>query len=595
MKHTEWLFFLGLSCLGYLFVRHETFLAISAGVGIFLFGMLRLEHGFKTFSGGLLEHLLKRFTDTLPKSVFFGALSTAIMQSSSLVSVLTISFLSAGLITLGAGIGIIFGANLGTTATAWLISGFGVKVDIGAYAMPMVVFGVIFTLRKKSHYQGIGAIFMGLGFIFLGIHYMKEGFEAFKEVIDLTRYSLSGFKGVLAYVGVGVLVTVIMQSSSAALVVTITALSTGQLGYENALALAIGSNIGTTITAVLGSLGSNIEGKRLAVAHLIFNFTTGAVAVAFIYQLVDAVSGLSAWLGIAPDDDTLKLSLFHTLFNLIGLCIMLPLTRPLVGFLERFVTEKPSPLQRTDDARYLSATALDFPEAAKEVLFQETRHLFTNAQGILAYAISITPKDMLSPLSPQEIVTLRARPMSKNIDDLYERKFKPIYSKIIDFAVRAQSHANEADTLVIMDIRRANLRMAEAIKDAKHLQTNMTRYLTSSNTYIAEEYNFIRVNLIKQVRLLDQALEAQNEEDLTLIFGKIERESKAFDTISGRALDGLIRENRITNTMATSLMNDTAYAFNIITNLTNMVKILLVYRANYPHAYKEIFLEDEEN
>lgn len=137
--------------------------------------------------------------------------------------------------------------------------------------------------------------------------------------------------------------------------------------------------------------------------------------------------------------------------------------------------------------------------------------------------------------------------------------------------------------------------MAEAIKDAKHLQTNMTRYLTSSNTYIAEEYNFIRANLIKQVRLLDQALEAQNEEDLTLIFGKIERESKAFDTISGRALDGLIRENRITNTMATSLMNDTAYAFNIITNLTNMVKILLVYRANYPHAYEEIFLEDEEN
>ncbi|MBE0495963.1 MAG: Na/Pi cotransporter family protein [Campylobacterales bacterium] len=592
MKYAELFFGLLLFGLGFLFFRHAAVLAISAGIGIFLFGMISLENGFKAFSGGLLETLLKRSTNTLSKSLTFGALATALMQSSSLVSVLTISFLSAGLITLLAGIGIIFGANLGTTATAWLISGLGVKIDIGVYALPMLTFGVIFILRKQEFYKGAGYILVGLGFIFLGIHTMKEGFESFKDIIDLTQYAISGYKGVFIYIGFGVLITLIMQSSSASLVVTITALSTGQIGYENALALAIGSNLGTTITAVLGSLGSNIDGKRLAVAHLIFNLTTGILAAVFIYQLVDIVATLSDWVGIAPEDDALKLALFHTLFNLMGVLLMLPFIRPLVKFLEATIVLKTPLLQRTDDAIYLSDTALNAPQAAKEVLFQETQHLFVNAQSIIAYAINITPKDITSALSPEKVIALRAQPMNKNIEDLYERKFKPIYSKIIDFAVRAGANASEADTLSIMDMRRATQRMAEAIKDAKHLQPNMLRYLTSPNTFIKDEYDYIRISLIKHLRLLQEIMESKEEEALALSLGKVAQESKAFDVISGRSLDTLIRENRITSTMATSLMNDTAYALSIATNVIGTAKILLTHNAFFTQTHEVIFADE---
>ena len=233
------------------------------------------------------------------------------MQSSSLVSVITISFLSAGLITLAAGIGIVFGTNLGTTTGAWLIAGFGLKVDIAAYAMPLLAFGVILIFQSSSVLKGIGYILAGIGFLFLGIHYMKEGFETFKGTINLAEYAVAGYPGLLLFTVIGIFATVVMQSSHATLVLTITALAAGQITYENALALAIGANVGTTITAILGSMSANEGGKRLAAAHLLFNVVTGAIAIVFIYQLVYLVDGLASVVGIANEDYTLKLAVFH--------------------------------------------------------------------------------------------------------------------------------------------------------------------------------------------------------------------------------------------------------------------------------------------
>ena len=160
--------------LAYGFWVSPNFKTIAAGIAIFLFGMLSLEQGFQAFTGGGLERLLRRTTSSTGKSVLFGIVSTTLMQSSSLVSVITISFLSAGLITLAAGIGIIFGANLGTTTGAWLIAGFGLKVNIAAYAMPMLAFGVILIFQSSRSLNGIGYILAGLGFLFLGIHFMKD-------------------------------------------------------------------------------------------------------------------------------------------------------------------------------------------------------------------------------------------------------------------------------------------------------------------------------------------------------------------------------------------------------------------------------------
>lgn len=154
---------------------------IAAGVAIFLFGMLMLEDGFKLFAGGLLERFVQRATGTLTRSVLFGIVSTTVLQSSSLVSVITISFLSAGLMTLIAGIGVILGANIGTTTGAWLVAGFGLKVNIAAFAMPMLAVSIVLVFQSSKPLRGIGLALGGMGFLFLGIHHMKEGFETFRE------------------------------------------------------------------------------------------------------------------------------------------------------------------------------------------------------------------------------------------------------------------------------------------------------------------------------------------------------------------------------------------------------------------------------
>jgi len=192
---------------------------------------------------------------------------------------------------------------------------------------------MIFSFQKKKSLKGIGNVLAGLGFFFLGIHYMKEGFDVFKQYIDLTEFAMSGILGVIVYTGLGIVITTVLQSSSATLALILTALSAGQIEYENALALAIGANVGTTITAVLGSLSSNVAGRRLAGAHLIFNVTTGIVALAFIFPLATLVNAMSDAFGISQTDYTLKLALFHTIFNLIGVIIMIPFIKKLETFL----------------------------------------------------------------------------------------------------------------------------------------------------------------------------------------------------------------------------------------------------------------------
>ena len=312
---------------------------IAAGIAIFLFGMLMLEDGFKLFGGGMLERLLERATGSTPRAITFGIVATSLLQSSSLVSVITISFLSAGLITLLGGVGIIFGANIGTTTGAWLVAGLGLKVNIAAYAMPIIAVSIVLVFQKSKTLRGIGYALAGLGFLFLGIHHMKEGFDAFNDQIDLTRFALTGLLGLVIYSLTGTVATVIMQSSHATMVLILTALSAGQISYENALALAIGANIGTTITAIIGALGANFQGKRLALAHLIFNTVTAAVALIFIAPLRDAVDAISAAVGIVPDDYAMKLAVFHTIFNVIGVALMLPLLGRLITFLERRIIE----------------------------------------------------------------------------------------------------------------------------------------------------------------------------------------------------------------------------------------------------------------
>lgn len=565
---------------------------ITAGVAIFLFGMLTLEEGFKVFSGGILEKILHKSTKGLWKSMSFGVATTTLMQSSSLVSVITISFLSAGLITLASGIGIIFGANLGTTTGAWLVAGFGLKVKISAYAMPMLVFGIILVLQKHKELKGIGYVLAGMGFLFLGIHYMKEGFETFREHIDLTTYAISGLKGIFLYTLIGVLATVIMQSSHATLVLIITALASQQITYENALALAIGSNIGTTITAILGSISANVNGKRLAGAHLIFNLVTAIIAIALLSQLIQLVDWISLYLGIQNDNFTLKLAVFHTLFNLIGIIVMLPFMKRLESFLMTFLPEKS---RTVAEPEFLNSASIELADTALEAVRKETFNLYHYFFGIMSHGLSIKLHDIKSTTPVMEIIESDRKPIPVNIEQEYTNKIKVLYAEIVDFISKAHENMSNEQNNQVFEYRSAGRRMLETIKNVQQLNINLASNISSNNPYVHEEYKKIRYRLGSILRTLSELENTPENERVALSTLEAMRlEIKDANNQILIDIDTLIRNQHLTGEMATSLMNDNYYTNNIAKNLLEIGNILFKSRHLATHEAEQSLLLDQK-
>lgn len=574
-----------LTTLGGLLYLYPNFKTIAAGIAILLFGMIMLEDGFKAFTKGPLQHVLKKATDKLYKSISAGALVTACIQSSSLVSVITISFISAGLISLSGGIGLIFGANIGTTATAWLVAGFGLKINISALSMPMLVFGIIFSIQKKTAFKGLGHILAGLGFFFLGIHYMKEGFDIFKDYIDLTQYAIPGFKGVLIYALLGIVVTTVLQSSSATLALILTALAAGQIEYENALALAIGANIGTTITAVLGSLSSNVAGKRLAGAHFVFNVTTGVVALVLIYPLANLVKYLSEILHISASDYTLKLALFHTIFNILGVIIMIPFIKRLEKFLLELIKENVD--KDIDEPKYLNEAVLKFPGSAISSLVMESKYLFKNAIfEIVAHALNIHRDDIKSDKKVKKIVKASTKNLQADVDHLYYKKVKTIYSEIIRYAIMAQNNLklNRKENEAITEIKVANRKMVEIIKDVKELNKNITLSSNLDNRYLQKEYDSFRAKITKVLRIIYLFRKAEDSAEYSKQLEQLKNEAKENIRQSNKSIDRLIRKNLISSEMASSLFND-------YTNVNDMIKKLIEV-AELLYGKKDTLLEN---
>ncbi len=557
--------------LAYGFWLSPDFNQISAGVAIFLFGMLSLEQGFRAFTGGTLERLLQSATSTLWRSLNFGIISTTLMQSSSLVSVITISFLSAGLIGLTAGIGIIFGANLGTTTGAWLVAGLGLKMKISAYALPMLVFGVILVFQNSRNLKGAGYILAGLGFLFLGIHYMKEGFETFHDTIDLARFSLTGLSGLLLFCLLGIAATVIMQSSHASLVLIITALAAQQISYENALALAIGANIGTTITAIIGSMSANFQGKRLAGAHLAFNLITGLIAIFFITPLVLLVDDLSQLLGIADADYTLKLALFHSVFNLIGIIIMLPLIRPMIRLLEHLFPEQHLDI---DQPKYLTESAVDFPETAVQAVRQESLRVYNHALSIIIHGLGFKRSEVFSDVDLHRLASAQQHYSKLDIDAAYERSIKGIYSAIVAFISQADFSWQMEQSADLHHLRQANLHIVEAVKAVKHLQKNLSYYLKFHHPEMRQAYDRLRVRIANLIRELEAIRTAEGDDTDLLSLDALSMVADETHDEINRLLSELIRSRLISPEMGSSLLNDSSYAHDIAAHLIQAARTL---------------------
>jgi phosphate:Na+ symporter len=340
--------------------------ALLGGIGLFLLGMWLMTEGLRLASGSALREVLARSTRTRWRALGSGIMLTAVVQSSSAVTVAAIGFVNAGLLTLGQVLWVLFGSNVGTTITGWLVALLGLKIKIDLLAMPLIGLGMLLRLTGGNARRGsIGLALAGFGVLFLGIDVLRTAFTDLSAGITFPQ--IEGFWGMSAHVLVGALLTLLMQSSSAATALTLTAAQGGILGLESAAAVVIGSNIGTTATALIAAIGATANARRAAAAHVVFNLLTGGVAFLTLPWLLHATQWFGGWIG-APADIATALALFHTVFNLLGVLLMWPLSDRLAVFLQaRFRSAE----EDESRARYLDASTAALPALAVDALNRE--------------------------------------------------------------------------------------------------------------------------------------------------------------------------------------------------------------------------------
>lgn len=354
--------------------------SLVGSLALFLFGMKTMSEGLEKFAGDRLRSILAAMTKNRVMGVLTGILITALIQSSSATTVMVVSFVNAGLMTLGQSIGVIMGANIGTTVTAWIISAVGFKVNIAAFAIPLLALGMPLMFSSKGNRKSVGEFVFGFSFLFMGLSFLQEAATAM-NIGDMVAGMLAhvpqdSFLTILLFVLVGAVVTMIVQASAATMAITLMLFSMNipGFGFEQAAALAMGQNIGTTITAFMASLTANTQARRAALAHMFFNVFGVVVVLLVFYPACNAVGWfVDSFMG--GGNDLFKLSAFHTAFNIVNTLLLIGFVRQIEAFVCKMLpekeTEEPDKLQFIT-AGLLSTAELSLLQARKEIaLFGE--------------------------------------------------------------------------------------------------------------------------------------------------------------------------------------------------------------------------------
>ena len=381
---------------------------LLGALGMFLYGMNLMSSGLQKAAGDKLRGLLSSMTSNPFKGVMTGLGVTSVIQSSSATTVMVVSFVNAGLLTLTQAIGVIMGANIGTTVTAWMVSWLGFKADISLLAVPLMLLGFLFSNSNKNQRQNVGELIVGFCLLFLGLSFMKESVPDLREtpqVLEFVKeWSGHGFGSVLIFLVFGTVLTLVLQSSSATMAITLIMLSMGWIPFQMACAMVLGENIGTTITANIAASIGNTQAKRAAMSHTIFNVFGVIWALILFKPFLGLVGKIIELFGLpnpaaegfavtSPDSPTSTaalygLSMLHTLFNTINTLILIWFTK-LIEKAVMFIIKTPKNQEKeVFRLKYISAGPLATPELASEQALEEIIHFAQISEKGLGYAQS---------------------------------------------------------------------------------------------------------------------------------------------------------------------------------------------------------------
>ena len=494
------------------------FWRLLAGLGIFLFGMLLIEESLRALSGRAFRRIIRQYTDGRLRSIGSGSFVTALLQSSSAVSLMVLAFVGAGVMSMENAIGVIMGSNIGTTFTAWIVATLGFKIKIESFALPFIGIGAIGLIffKAPSKPSLVSRLLVGFGFLFLGLDYMKGSVENLAQTFDLNQFPTYGL---WFYVLVGTLSTAIMQASAATIAIVLTALNSQLITFDMAMAMVIGANVGTTITVLLGAIGGVQAKKRVALSHLIFNVVTGIIAFFSIPILVGIIN---FFLDVKTSSLT-GLALFHTLFNVLGVIIFFPFVGLLARTLVKFYPEF-KPILTV----YIDQTPTEVSEAATAALRKEICHLLQECQ---LYNLRLLKID-------QKLVLDNDTPFEKNLkrkftlDDLYGN-IKLLHAEIFTYYSQIQNQKlNEPEAKELERLIYASRNIMNALKNFKGIRHNMDEFDSSDNLYLNTQYKLFRKRLLELCHNVSRIFNLDNKEEqyrsLLNAFGQIEKADNSF-------------------------------------------------------------------
>lgn len=466
-----------------------------AGLGIFMFGMFLLEESIRNLSGRAFKGFIRKYTENTVKAVLTGTFATAILQSSSSVTLMVLAFTGAGIMSLQNGIGVVLGSNLGTTLTSWIVATLGFKISIEALALPFIGIGglgLIF-LGKSAKGSNISKLSVGFGFLFMGLDYMKRSIEAIAS--DDLLQMIPDY-GSLMYVLVGFVLTAALQSSSASMAVVLSALYSGLLNYTDATAMVIGTNLGTTVTVMLGAVGGSTVKKRVGLGHFLFNAITAIIAIILLpllTRLVFDVMGLSS-------DPVMGLAMFHTIFNLMGVLLFVPFLPLFAKLLEKAVPEK-----RIETSVFISKTTPDVPEAAIESMRQEVSGLIQRTMEHNLNILRIDPKLVFT------ITTSGVRREKDTIEQQYTHA-KLLQAELYAFAAQVQGQELNEDEASLLNRLISSVRYAiSAAKTMKDVKRDIDELEDSDNVLLNDRYADFRRKMIENYMHLELVLREDEE------------------------------------------------------------------------------------
>jgi phosphate:Na+ symporter len=496
------------------------------------------------------------------------------------------------------------GANIGTTLTAWLIAILGFKVKMSAIALPLIIAGLFFSLKKNKQLSGLGDFIIGFCLLFIGLEFMKDaltGFENNPALFDFFKRTTNlGFAGILLFVGIGTLLTVVLQSSSAAMAIILVASSQGVLNFEAAAAIVLGGNIGTTITAILAALIAGTDARRTALAHTIFNIIGSVWVLILFYPFLDMVNQFSVMIGIFPftnpEDVPVGLSIFHSTFNIINTLLLIWFVNLLARLVCFIIPKKVVPEPVTSKPKYLKKNALTYPETSINALLLETKRLYEGAiiEGV-AHGLGVHRDDIKSKISSEEIIKFKK---DKNLDqeDFIKTRIRPIFSSILKFASKIQEkfQLSQEDNDKVTYLKRINRYAHEIILHSKTLKKEINRYTDQKNKYLEEEYVKIQCALIELLRIFLTAFDDMNPEEKVLKLKELKRAAKNQDAEILKDIDSLIRKKKITSDQGISLITASHSVVHIYRLLIKATRYLMSESIEDIKSEPEAELEQDE-